>query len=64
MKKESIKKLKDGIPYLIVAQTIMLGTITMITIAGSLSKPTIGCRVISSSTFVCIQKQENHAKSN
>ena len=56
MKKESVKKLKDGIPYLIVAQTIMLGTITMITIAGSLSKPTIGCRVISSSTFVCIQK--------
>jgi hypothetical protein len=56
MKKESVKKLKDGIPYLIVAQTVMLGTITMITIVGSLSKSTIGCRVISSSTLVCIQK--------
>ena len=45
MKKESIKKLKDAIPYLIVAQTVMLGTITVATIVGSLSKTAFGCNM-------------------
>jgi len=57
MKKESIKKLKDAIPYLIVAQTVMLGTITVATIVGSLSKTAFGCRIVSNGTVICVQQK-------
>ena len=58
MKKESIKKLKDAIPYLIVAQTVMLGTITVATIVGSLSKTAFGCRIVSNGTVICVQQKQ------
>ena len=49
-------KVKDFVPYLIVAQTAMLSTITIATISSSLSTPTFDCRMISPSRVICTQK--------
>ncbi len=56
MKKESNKKLKDLIPYLIVAQTAMLSTITIATVVSSLNTPAFDCRLVSSNRVICVKK--------
>jgi|TARA_B100000085_G_scaffold230648_1_gene217235 hypothetical protein len=56
MKRESNKKLKDLIPYLIVAQTAMLSTITIVTVLGALNTPAFDCRLVSSNRVICVQK--------
>tara|TARA_B100000035_G_scaffold148993_1_gene127013 strand:+ start:173 stop:343 length:171 start_codon:yes stop_codon:yes gene_type:complete len=56
MKKEYNKKLKDLIPYLIVAQTAMLSTITIVTVLGALNTPAFDCRLVSSNRVICVQK--------
>jgi hypothetical protein len=49
-------KVKDYVPYLIVAQTIMLSTITVATISSFLSTGAFDCRMITPSRVICIQK--------
>ena len=50
------KKIKDFVPYLIIAQTAMLSTITIATIIGSLSTPVFDCRMVSPNRVICVQK--------
>ena len=50
------KKLKDLAPYLIVAQTAMLATITGVTIAGALSTNSFECRMVGQGQVICIQR--------
>ena len=53
------KKVKDFVPYLIIAQTAMLSTITIATVIGSLSTPVFDCRMVSHNRVICIQKQKS-----
>tara|TARA_B100000073_G_C23607145_1_gene522929 strand:+ start:109 stop:267 length:159 start_codon:yes stop_codon:yes gene_type:complete len=50
------KRLKDFVPYLIIAQTTMLSVITIATVIGSLSTSVFDCRMVSVNRVVCIQK--------
>ena len=56
VEKQVEKKLKDLIPYLIVAQTAMLSTITIVTVLGALNTPAFDCRLVSSNRVICVQK--------
>ena len=49
-------KIKDFVPYLIIAQTAMLFTITIATVISSLSTPVFDCRMVSHNRVICIQK--------
>ena len=49
-------KIKDFVPYLIIAQTAMLFTITIATVISSLSTPVFDCRMVSHNRVISIQK--------
>ena len=48
--------LKSIVPYLIVAQTLMLATITIATLGSTRSRTIFGCTMVESNKVICIQK--------
>ena len=51
------KRLKEMVPRLIVAQTLMLAAITGLTIGGDfLSKDSYACKVIGQTRMICIKR--------
>ena len=49
-------KLKDVVPYLIVAQTVMLFTITVVTVMGALLTDVFLCKLVGSQRILCAKK--------
>lgn len=50
------KRIKEMVPRLIVAQTLMLAVITGLSIGGALSKDTFACKVIAQTRMICIKR--------
>jgi deoxycytidylate deaminase len=48
--------LKSIVPYLIVAQTLMLATITIVTLRSTTSRTIFGCTMVDSNKVICVQK--------
>lgn len=50
------KRIKEMVPRLIVAQTLMLAVITGLSIGGALSKDSYACKVIGQTRMICIKR--------